>query len=124
MKCIHTSTGRYAKLFFPYQGGYYSFSADQIIRLKSDSNYTYIYTTVAKPIIMAKVLAAYEMMLYPLGFIRPNRSHLINVLHIQHVDSQGCITMKDLARLDISRRKKKEIYRVIEGRTKAAINES
>lgn len=100
-------------LIFPYKGGYYRFAPEQIIRLESDSNYTYIHTRGNKPILMAKVLSAYESMLRPFGFIRTHRSHLINANHISGIDQSGDITMNDASTVEISRRKRKDVVRYL-----------
>jgi two-component system LytT family response regulator len=97
------------KIAFPYKGGIHFFSIDQIIRLEADSNYTYIYTTLHKPILMAKVMCAYEDLLRPLGFIRTHRSHLINTKHIASVQGYEII-MDDMSKPGISRRKRKEVF--------------
>ena len=100
-------------LIFPYKGGYYRFAPEQIIRLQSDSNYTYIHTTGRKPILMATVLGVYEHMLQPFGFIRTHRSHLINAHHISVIDATGEITMNDASKVEISRRKRKDVVRYL-----------
>jgi two-component system LytT family response regulator len=100
-------------LIFPYKGGYYRFTPEQIIRLESDSNYTYIHTTGRKPILMATVLGVYERMLQPFGFIRTHRSHLINAKHISGIHPAGDITMNDSSTVEISRRKRKDVVRYL-----------
>ena len=97
------------RLGFPYKGGVHFLSPEQIIRLEADSNYTFIFIVQQKPIIMARVLADYEVMLAPFGFIRTHRSHLINTHHIQSIDKAGRIVMDDMSKAEISRRKKKEV---------------
>ena len=108
------------RVSFPYKGGIHFFSPDQIIRLESDSNYTYIYLIDHKRILMAKVLAAYEALLEPFGFIRTHRSHLINKQHILHVDRDGKIIMDDLSKAGLSRRKRREVFSLLIHSTKAA----
>lgn len=102
------------KIRFPFKGGIHFLSPDQIIRLQADSNYTYIYTTDRRPILMAKVIRAYEDMLAPLGFLRTHRSHLVNKAHIAMITECGDILMDDQSRAVISRRKRKEILRTIQ----------
>ena len=101
------------KISFPFKGGWHSFQPEQIIRLRSESNYTYIYTTAKKPILMAKVLGEYESLLLPLGFIRTHRSHLINKSHIVDVSAAGAILMDDASTIEISRRKRKDVLRAL-----------
>ena len=101
------------KVSFPYKGGVHSFRLDQIIRLQSVSNYTYIYTTDAKPILMATVLSAYESVLEPLGFVRTHRSHLVNRQHISNVQESNEIVMADASVIEISRRKRKDVLKIL-----------
>ena len=101
------------KVSFPYKGGIHSFRLDQIIRLQSVSNYTYIYTTDAKPILMATVLSAYEPILEPLGFVRTHRSHLVNRKHICDIQETNEIVMADASVIEISRRKRKDVLKVL-----------
>lgn len=96
-------------LEFPYRGGVHLFSPEEIIRLEADSNYTYIYLLNHRPVIMAKVLADYEALLAPFGFLRTHRSHLINVNHVKSFHGDDII-MEDKSHAEISRRKKKEVY--------------
>ena len=77
----------------------------KIIRLESMSNYTKVYFSDQVPIVMAKVLHAYEDELRPYGFVRIHRSHLVNLNHVKNVDEQGYVQMEDTSRLKFSRRK-------------------
>lgn len=89
--------------------GLYFFNADEIIRLEARSNYTYIYFTNRKPMLIAKVLGEYEDQLSTAGFVRTHRSHLVNKQYITFIDGLGNIVMEDNSRVEISRRKKKEV---------------
>ena len=81
----------------------------QIIRLEGRSNYTYVYFTDHAPILMAKVLQAYDKILQPHGFIRTHRSHLINPLFVKELNRKGTIKMSDDTIIDISRRRKRDV---------------
>lgn len=116
-----TSTSNFVRgrLGFPYKGGTYFFQPEDIIRLEAESNYTFIYVSQHKPVIMAKVLSDYETMLAPFGFLRTHRSHLVNMLHVQSVDKTGRIVMDDLSEAEISRRKRKEVFGVLNAKEAA-----
>lgn len=61
---------------------------EEIIWINSDSNYTRVYLTNSRPTIMtAKCLSEYDKVLKPLGFIRVNRSSLVNITHITSVNA-------------------------------------
>jgi len=85
---------------------------EQIIRLEADSNYTWIYFTDHPPILMAKVLRSYVEQLKPYGFLRTHRSHLVNMQYVTELD-QNEILMSDASNAEISRSKKKEVYKSI-----------
>jgi len=80
----------------------------QIIRLEAMSNYTKVYFADHLPIVMAKVLGAYEELLRPHGFVRINHSHLVNLEHVKEVDGQGVVQMRDNSSLKFSRRKRND----------------
>ena len=94
---------------FPYRGGIHFFQPDQIIRLEAESNYTHIYFNNHRPILMAKVLCAYQNLLEPFGFIRTHRSHLINKHHITSIHVNGEIIMDDKSKAVISRSKRRSL---------------
>ena len=93
--------------------GIYFFNPSEIIRLEASSNYTCIYFTNRLPLVIAKILGAYEQTLSHYGFVRTHRSHLVNKSFIRFVDNTGNILMQDASRVEISRRKKKEVMRLL-----------
>lgn len=105
------------QLILPTSTGVYFFNPGQIVRMEAKSNYTNIYFTDRKPLLVAKVLKDYEEVLQDHGFIRTHRSHLVNSRYIVHVDAAGSIMMKDSSKAEMSRRKKCTIMRAL----KAAI---
>lgn len=110
----HKATGKTTeKVGFPFKGGTHYFHPTEIIRLRAESNYTYIHIRDHKPILMAKVLSAYEAILEPFGFLRTHKSHLVNSLHIQFVSSKGEIIMVDDSTAEISRRKRRQIITLL-----------
>ena len=97
---------------FPFKGGCHEISTDQIVRIQAANNYSIIYTTCRKQILMAKVLSAYEELLRPFGFLRTHKSHLINPSHINSVSRKGHILMKDDSEVEISRRKRRVVLTI------------
>lgn len=87
----------------------------QIVRLEAISNYTRIYFSNGKPILMAKVLHEYESLLRPYGFLRTHRSHLVNVEHIERVGHDDTLQMKGAGQVMISRRKRSTVLASIGG---------
>ena len=80
----------------------------QIIRMEAMGNYTKVYFEDHVPIMMAKVLHAYEVILRPYGFVRIHHSHLVNLKHVKEVDDQGIVQMQDNSCLKFSRRKRND----------------
>lgn len=101
------------KLTVPTCNGTYFFNADEILRLQASSNYTFIYFTNRRPILMAKVLHDYELLLCHAGFVRTHRSHLVNKKHVLCIDACGHLIMSDSSRAEISRRKRVSVLRAL-----------
>ena len=99
------------KISFPFKGGRHLISPQQIIRIEADSNYSIIHATGQRPIIMAKVLSAYESILTPFGFLRTHKSHLINPDYVRQIMSHDVIRMKDDSEVLLSRRKRQHVLR-------------
>ncbi len=98
---LHTHSGK--EYFLP----------GQIIRLEAKSNYTKIYFTNHPPLVMAKVLKDFELSLLPYGFLRIHRSHLVNKIFIQAINSAGQIIIGDAYVAAISRRRKGQIIKAL-----------
>jgi two-component system, LytTR family, response regulator len=88
-----------------------------IIHVESKSNYSKIFLTDNKTIMVTKILKDFEEMLVPYNFYRVHNSHLINLNYIQkYVRSQGGhVQLQDGTLIDISRRKKEEFLKMIGG---------
>jgi two-component system LytT family response regulator len=87
------------------------FHPEEIIRLEASSNYTHIYLAGKKKLTTSKVLKVYAELLQPFGFLRTHRTHLVNSRHVQAIDKNGFIIMKDDSVAEISRRLKKDVLR-------------
>lgn len=119
-KKFHHPSSITAKVLFPYKGGTHIVKPDQIIRLEAVSNYTRIFFADRKPILMAKVLTAYQHLLAPYGFIRVHRSHLVNPLFVQEVPVDAHLLTINDVQVEISRRKKNEVYKAFSNSFHAA----
>lgn len=116
----HLPTNSNFRLPIPACGGKQFCALDQIIRLESDSNYTYVHFRDRKPVLVARVLREFESMLRPFGFIRTHRSHLVNKIHIVGLDAAGCVAMTDESTAAVSRRKRKKVINEIISTIQAA----
>lgn len=90
-------------------------SIDDIIRCESDNYYTYFYFTDGRKLLVSKTLKENEELLSQHNFIRPHKSHLVNVKYIKSYIRQdgGYILMTDDTRIPVSRRKKDKIMDII-----------
>jgi two-component system, LytTR family, response regulator len=88
-----------------------------IVHIESKSNYSKIFLTDNKSIMVTKILKDFEEMLLPYNFYRVHNSHLINLNYIQkYIRSQGGhVQLQDGTLIDISRRKKEEFLKLIGG---------
>ncbi|MEO7444276.1 MAG: LytTR family DNA-binding domain-containing protein [Ferruginibacter sp.] len=93
--------------------GTHFFDPRDIIRLEASSNYTCIYFSNRLPLIISKILGNYEDVLTGYGFVRIHRSHLVNKSFVSFVDRAGNIFMKDASRVEISRRKRKQVIELL-----------
>ncbi|UBM60517.1 LytTR family transcriptional regulator [Marinilongibacter aquaticus] len=86
-----------------------------IIHLQGELNYTYVYTETEK-FLSAKTLKTYEEVLDSKVFIRTHKSHLINqskIKDLSDMDTLRQVELNDGTRIDISRRKFKEVKKRI-----------
>jgi two-component system, LytTR family, response regulator len=96
------------RIALPVGDGMQLFAPDDIVRCESDSNYTTVFLTGGKKILLAKTLKEVEETLRGLHFFRVHQSHLVNISHISKVvKGEGSyLTTSDDASIPISRNKK------------------
>ncbi len=110
---LQLSDGSNFKLAISTSEGVFLFKPDEIIRLQGDNNYTHFHFRNRKPMVVSKTLKEYDDLLKEYNFIRIHKSHLINRKYIEFVNREGYITMEDKSVVEISRRKKEEIRRIL-----------
>ncbi|MBN3035361.1 MAG: response regulator transcription factor [Bacteroidales bacterium] len=88
---------------------------DDIIRCESDNYYTVFFFTNGKKLIVSRTLKENEELLSEYNFIRPHKSHLINVKYIKGFlkSEHGLILMTDGSRVPVSRRKREYIMEIL-----------
>ncbi|MCK4568788.1 MAG: response regulator transcription factor [Bacteroidales bacterium] len=88
---------------------------DQILRCESDNYYTNFFLADGKKILISKTLKENEELLSDHNFIRPHKSHLVNVKYIKGFlrNDGGYIEMTDGSQIPVSRRKREKIIEVI-----------
>jgi len=90
-------------------------NVSDIIRLQAESNYTHIFLGGMKPFVSAKTLKEYDELLNGHHFIRVHKSHLVNLSHISGYDKQGLLTMSDGTAVEVARRKRDFLLRILSG---------
>lgn len=86
-----------------------------IIRCESDDYYTRFFMRDRKPIMVSKTLKEHEELLSEFGFLRPHKSHLVNIQYIKsYVKNEGgFLLLTDGTMVPVSRRKREKIQEEI-----------
>jgi two-component system LytT family response regulator len=87
----------------------------EIIRCKSDNNYTTFYLENKQKIVVSKTLKYYADMLKEHQFLRVHQSHLINTKYIKEFikSDGGYLVLKDSSNIPVSVRKKNEVIEAL-----------
>jgi two-component system LytT family response regulator len=96
--------------------GYDIIEIKNIIRCKSDNNYTYFYFHDGRRILVSRTLKEIEALLRDQGFFRIHQSHLVNAKFVKNISRQdgGLLVMIDGAEVPVSRQKKGQIKEILE----------
>lgn len=83
-----------------------------IIRCESDDYYTRFFIKERKTIMVSRTLKEHEELLSEYGFIRPHKSHLINLRYIKSYlkTDGGYILLEDGTQVPVSRRKREMVF--------------
>jgi two-component system, LytTR family, response regulator len=89
---------------------------EDIVRCESDDCYTRFILSDGKVLLICKTLKEYDMLLEEQNFLRPHKSHLINISHISSYlkNEGGCILMSDGTKIPVSRRKRDKVISIIQ----------
>ena len=95
--------------------GMHVVNINEIIRCQSDDYYTRFFFLDSKEILVSKTLKEYEQILTEHNFIRPHKSHLINVSYIKSYikTDGGHIILTDGSQIPVSRRKKEMVLQIL-----------
>jgi two-component system, LytTR family, response regulator len=97
------------RLALPSKKGVLFFYPEEIERCEAEGNYTRFYLTGGDEHVTSKTLGEYDQLLTPYNFIRVHKSHLVNKDFISFIDHDGFIVLRDDTKVEISRRRKKEV---------------
>ena len=90
----------------------------EIVRIESDSNYSTLFLLSGKKIVVSKTLRIMEEMLLPYSFMRPHKSHLINLEYVSKYlkGDGGTIIMMDGSQIEVSRQRKDNFLKIFSDR--------
>jgi len=103
------------KIAIPTNEGLEFIPIKNILHIESSSNYSKIFLTDGKNILVTKLLKDFEDILGPYNFFRVHNSHLINLAYIKKYirGEGGQVEMQNGDVIDVARRKKEEFIRLI-----------
>ncbi|MEO6611057.1 MAG: LytTR family DNA-binding domain-containing protein [Chitinophagaceae bacterium] len=89
-----------------------------IIRVEANNNYSHFYFLDRPKLIVSKTLKEFEELLIPHHFFRVHQSHLVNLAHLDSIQTQNgdYAILKKGHRVEISRRKKPELLEQLKNR--------
>jgi two-component system LytT family response regulator len=79
---LATQTDFFGKISIPTLEGFEFVDIDQIIRIEANSNYTILYLTENRKIIVSKTMADIEKKLPATRFFRTHKSHIIQLSYV------------------------------------------
>lgn len=102
---------RALKLALTHGDRTHAVSPEQIAWCEADNNYTALHLLDDRRFISARTLKDYDEMLSPFGFIRVHKSALVNRSHVEGIDGEGRVRLRNGVRVEVSRRRLEEVTR-------------
>ncbi|MCU0431597.1 MAG: LytTR family DNA-binding domain-containing protein [Cytophagaceae bacterium] len=107
IKILQSNLNGNKRIVLPSKEEFFVAEIQEIIRCEANGNYTIIYLTNHKPILVSKTLKDFDDLLNEFSFLRIHKSHLINMDYVEkYLPKEGKIAMKDGSEVELSRRKK------------------
>ncbi len=98
---------KFDRIALPSKDGYIFISTESITKIEADSNYSKVYFTDRKPIVICKTLQEFEDILDEEHFLRLHRSHIVNINQIQSFNTkEKYVILNDKTRITVSSRRK------------------
>ncbi|MGZ8550362.1 MAG: LytR/AlgR family response regulator transcription factor [Chitinophagaceae bacterium] len=103
------------KIAVPTSDGLEFIPIKNIVHIESSSNYSKLFFSDGKNILVTKLLGEFEEILAAYHFFRVHNSHLINLTYIKKYirGEGGQVVMQNGDVLDVARRKKEEFLKLI-----------
>ncbi len=101
------------RIVLPTSNGFTVVNPENIIRCESDRNYTFIFLTDGRKILVSRTIKEYDEMLSDYNFFRIHQSHLINLSYLKNYTRGrgGYVELTDGTVLDVSARRKSEFLK-------------
>lgn len=105
------------KIAIPTGDGLEFLSIGSMLRLESNSNYSKIFLVDGRTIVVTRLLKDFESLLQPYRFFRVHHSHLVNLQYMKKYirGEGGQVVLQNGDVVDVSRRKKDEFLKLING---------
>ncbi len=103
----------FKRIVLPTTNGFTVVDPKDIIRCESDRNYTFIFLTDGRKILVSRTIKEYEEMLEDFNFFRIHQSHLINLAFLKNYTRGrgGYVELSNGTTLDVSARRKSDFLR-------------
>ena len=115
MEVIADGKMKMENLAIPTMEGLVFIALHEIIYCEGDDRYTKMFLTDKKMITSSRTLGGFEELLLPFNFFRIHKSYLVNLRHMKKYlrGEGGQVIMTDGSTLDVSRRKKDELLKLV-----------
>ena len=100
------------KLTIPHGDRTYFVAPQEVVRCEAERNYTWVHLGPERRYLLARTLLDFEAMLEPFGFVRLNRSDLVNRSMIMRLHD-GRAELRNDEQIEVSRRRWAELKRVL-----------
>ena len=112
---LSSSKSQEEKMAIPTSEGLEFIPIKTIMHIESSSNYSKLFFTDGKSLLVTRLLKDFEDMLLPYNFYRVHNSHLINLAYIKKYirGEGGQVIMQNGDVIDVARRKKEEFLKLI-----------
>lgn len=104
---------KFDKIALPTKEGYEFIHTDSITKIEADGNYSRVFFTNRKPLIVSKTLQDFEDTLDQNQFIRLHRSYLVNLNHAKSFNTkEKYLVLNDGSNIPVSSRRKTAILKI------------
>lgn len=114
---FHRQKDQHKRIALATSDGIHLYELRNIIRCSSEGNYTNIFFTNKRKLLVAKTLKELEELLSPFDFERIHKSHIINLDHLESYlnKDNGYVVLSDGTSISVSQRKKPQLLAVLNG---------